>query len=234
MIYVALGLLGVVLAVLVFNDGQTHVVGLEPDQLAGLAGGGALLAMIVAGFWGEFRSRMGENLRALLIWAVLGLVCIGAYAYRDEARELGNRIMGELRPGSAATGPGGTVTITRRAGGDFQVRAQVRASSNGRTQSFVFDTGASTVVLTAENAAALGLTPKDSEYSVRVSTANGTTVAAPVFLDSISVGDITVKRVSALVSRPGALFDNLLGMSFLSRLASYEVRGDRLVLRAAP
>ena len=89
-------------------------------------------------------------------------------------------------------------------------------------------------MLTAENAAALGLTPKDSEYSVRVSTANGTTVAAPVFLDSISVGDITVKRVSALVSRPGALFNNLLGMSFLSRLASYEVRGDRLVLRAAP
>lgn len=230
MIYVALGLLGLVLAVLVFNDGQTRVVGLEPDQLAGLAGGGALLAMIVAGFWGEFRSRMGENIRALLIWALLGLACVGAYAYRDEARELGNRIMGELRPGSATTGPGGTVTITRRAGGEFQVRGSV----NGRTQSFVFDTGASTVVLTAENAAALGLTPKDSEYSVRVSTANGTTVAAPVFLDSISVGDITVKRVSALVSRPGALFNNLLGMSFLSRLASYEVRGDRLVLRAAP
>ena len=230
MIYVALGLLGLVLAILVFNDGQTPVVGLEPDQLAGLAGGSALLAMVVAGFWGEFRSRMGENIRALLIWALLGLVVVAAYAYRDEARELGNRIMGELRPGSAANGPGGTVTVTRRAGGEFQVRASV----NGRTQSFVFDTGASTVVLTAENAAALGLSPKDSEYSVRVSTANGTTVAAPVFLDSISVGDITVKRVSALVSRPGALFDNLLGMSFLSRLASYEVRGDRLVLRAAP
>lgn len=230
MIYLALALLGIVLAILVFSDGQSKVVGIEPDQLAGLAGGGALLAMVIAGFWGEFRGRIGENLRALLIWAVLGLVCVAAYAYRDEARDLGSRVIGELRPGSAAIGPGGTVTITRRSGGDFQVRASV----NGRMQSFVFDTGASTVVLTAENAAALGLTPKESEYSVRVSTANGTTVAAPVYLDSLTVGDITLKRVSALVSRPGALFDNLLGMSFLGRLASYEVRGDKLFLRGTP
>ena len=230
MIYLALGLLGLVLAILVFNCTESRIVGMEPDQFAGLAATGALLAMVMAGFWGTFRSRMGESLRALAIWALLGLVCIAAYSYRDEAQEIGNRILGELRPGSATSGPGGTVTITRRSGGDFQVRAAV----NGTTQTFLFDTGASSVVLTAENAAAVGLTPKDSEYAVRVSTANGVTVAAPVFLDSLAVGNITLRRVSALVSRPGALSDNLLGMSFLSRLASYEVRGDRLVLRGAP
>jgi aspartyl protease family protein len=37
--------------------------------------------------------------------------------------------------------------------------------------------------------------------------------------------------VPALVSRPGALRENLLGMTFLDRLASFEVRGDRLILR---
>ncbi|KQP52640.1 TIGR02281 family clan AA aspartic protease [Methylobacterium sp. Leaf108] len=228
MIYLAIGVLGIALVALVLNHGEGRIVGLEPEQLAGLAGSGALLAMIAAGFWGEFRSRMGENLRALAIWGLLGLACVGAYAYRDEAREVGNRIVGELRPGSATTGPGGSVTIARRAGGDFQVRAAV----NGRVQTFVFDTGASAVVLTAENAAALSLTPKESEFSVRISTANGTTVAAPAYLDSLAVGDITLRRVSALISRPGALSDNLLGMSFLSRLGSYEVRGDRLTLRA--
>jgi aspartyl protease family protein len=38
--------------------------------------------------------------------------------------------------------------------------------------------------------------------------------------------------VPALVARPGMLGENLLGMTFLERLASYEVRGNRLVLRA--
>jgi aspartyl protease family protein len=56
-------------------------------------------------------------------------------------------------------------------------------------------------------------------------------MAAPVTLDSVSIGSITERRIRALVARPGALRDNLLGMTFLERLASYEVRGNRLILR---
>lgn len=230
MIYLALGTLGLALAVLVLNDGESRIGGLEPDQFAGLAGGGTLLAVIAAGFWREFRGRIGANLRALLIWGALGGAIVVAYAYREQAREVGDRVMAELRPGSARVGPGGLVTIIRRADGDFRIRAAV----NGRTQAFVFDTGASAVVLTAESAAGLGLTPKDGEFTVRVSTANGIAYTAPILLDSIAVGDITERRVPAFVSRPGALTTNLLGMSFLSRLSSYEVRGDKLILRGAP
>jgi aspartyl protease family protein len=42
---------------------------------------------------------------------------------------------------------------------------------------------------------------------------------------------VTERNVDALVAKPGALRENLLGMSFLERLASYEVREDRLILR---
>jgi aspartyl protease family protein len=227
MMYLALAVLGIVLVVLIATDGTSSIGGLEPDQLASVAVTGTLLTVIAAGFWHQFRDRMGESVKALLIWAALGLACVAAYSYRDQAREVGARLMGELRPGSAVTGPGGIVTITRRAGGDFTVRAEV----NGRTQAFVFDTGASAVVLTAENAAALGIRPTDSEYSVRVSTANGVALAAPIVLDSLGIGPITERRVPAMVSRPGALSGNLLGQSFLSRLPSYEVRGDKLILR---
>jgi aspartyl protease family protein len=102
---------------------------------------------------------------------------------------------------------------------------------NGRVQPFLFDTGASSVVLTAENAAALGLTPAPADFTARVSTANGITYAAPTQLDSLSVGTITERRVNAMVAKPGALSANLLGQTFLSRLSGYEVRGDRLILR---
>ncbi|GJE17513.1 retropepsin-like aspartic protease family protein [Methylobacterium marchantiae] len=229
MIYAALAVLLGIFGFLVLSDGSNTLMGLEKDELARLAFSGTLLTLLIAGFWHRFRDGMGENLKALMIWALLAVALVAGYAYKEEAGEMGNRIVGTLRPGSAVTAGDGTVTITRRADGAFSVRAEV----NGRMQVFQFDTGASSVVLTAENAAAIGISPAESDYGIRVSTANGVAMAAPVYLDSLTVGSITERRVSALVSRRGALSGNLLGMTFLDRLASYEVRGDRLVLRPA-
>lgn len=227
MIYLGLIALGLVLVILVATDGGPIAGVIEPDQLAGLTWGVAILGLVMAGFWHQFRDRMGANLRYLLIWGLLGLACIVGYSYRDTAQEVGARVMGELNPGSATVGPGGTVTITRRADGPFAVKAEV----NGSTQSFLFDTGASAVVLTAESAAALGIRPGEDAFTTRVATANGVTFAAPILLDSLRIGPIVERRVAAMVSRPGALSGNLLGQSFLNRLPSYEVRGDRLILK---
>jgi aspartyl protease family protein len=66
---------------------------------------------------------------------------------------------------------------------------------------------------------------------VPVATANGSALAAPVVLGSLSVGPITERNVPALIAREGVLHANLLGMTFLERLGSYEVRGNRLILR---
>ena len=60
------------------------------------------------------------------------------------------------------------------------------------------------------------------------------TRAAPVTLDRIGVGGIEERAVQALVAQPGQLRTNLLGMSFLNRLESWEVRGDKLVMRGYP
>ncbi len=51
-------------------------------------------------------------------------------------------------------------------------------------------------------------------------------------LDQIAIGPIVMRNVPALVARPGALDESLLGMSFLERLKSYAVERDRLVLVA--
>ena len=71
------------------------------------------------------------------------------------------------------------------------------------------------------------------KYSVTVETANGRTLAAPVTLDRLSVGGLSEREVPALVVQSG-LRNNLLGMSFMNRLESWEVRGDRLMMRAYP
>jgi aspartyl protease family protein len=55
-----------------------------------------------------------------------------------------------------------------------------------------------------------------------------------VTLDRLSIGDITERSVPALVAQGGQLRTSLLGMSFLNRLESWEVRGDKLMLRGYP
>jgi aspartyl protease family protein len=176
-----------------------------------------------------FRQRFTRVLESVLIWVVIALVLALGYTYRFELREVADRVMAELIPGRATTRRR-TVEIARGSGGGFSVAAQV----NGARVPMVLDTGASAVVLTQEAAKAAGLPLEVLNYSVTVETANGRARAAPVTLDRLSIGDITERSVPALVAQGGQLRTNLLGMTFLNRLESWEVRGDKLMLRGYP
>jgi aspartyl protease family protein len=68
------------------------------------------------------------------------------------------------------------------------------------------------------------------DFSGLAQTANGVSRVAPVMLDRVRVDDITVRDVPAAVAEKGALSTNLLGMSFLSRLKSFQLRGSELIL----
>ncbi len=68
----------------------------------------------------------------------------------------------------------------------------------------------------------LGIHPAASEFTALFKTANGTVRGAPVELDMVEVGDLMVRDVAAMVLPDGALSDNLLGLSFLSRLRRFE------------
>ena len=119
----------------------------------------------------------------------------------------------------------GTMTIERGANGHFRVDAVVE----GRRMDFLIDTGASSVVLRESDAARLGIHPARREYIVRASTANGVVMAAPVELQRVEVGSLTVRNVQAIVLPDEALTQNLLGMTFLSRVR-WQHRDGRLVL----
>jgi len=119
-----------------------------------------------------------------------------------------------------------TVKLRSDANGQFVFKAAV----NERLASFMADTGATYVVLTYEDAQRLGLSPQSLDFSVPVQTANGVIRVAPVTLDRVRVEDITVRDVPAAVAGKGVLATNLLGMSFLGRLKSFQIQGGELVL----
>jgi aspartyl protease family protein len=218
--------LGLALIVLIVRHDDGTIAGLDSHQFASLTFYAALLVFFGSFVVAMFRHRFREALEAALFWVVIALFLAAGYSYRAELGEIGNRMLSELVPGRPAV-RGLMVEIARGRGGEFRVSTQV----NGAHIPMVLDTGASAVVLTQDAAKAAGLPLELLAYSVAIDTANGRTHAAAVTLDRLAIGSIVERRVPALIAQPGQLKTNLLGMTFLNRLASWEVRGDRLVLR---
>jgi aspartyl protease family protein len=219
----------VVLFLLIVQQDDSGIAGLSRLDMSSLGVKVVIVVFLGALILAVFRERFTQALESALIWAVIAVLLAVGYTYRFELREVGDRILAELVPGHAAT-RGRVVEVARSASGSFAVVTQV----NGARVPMVLDTGASSVVLTQEAAKAAGLPLEVLSYSVTVDTANGRTRAAPVTIDSVAVGGIVERAVPALIAQRGTLRTNLLGMSFLNRLESWEVRGDRLVLRAYP
>ena len=222
--------LALTLIVTIARHEQDPIAGLSTDDWGSLAYHLALVVLIGGSVLVLFRERFSHALEAALFWIVVGFVLVFLYTYRTELRSVGDRVMAELMPGRAATRSAQTVEIVRGRAGDFQVAAQL----NGTRVAMALDTGASAVVLTQEAAKAAGLPLEMLNYSVQVDTANGRARAAAVTLDRLAVGGIIERAVPALIAQPGQLRTSLLGMSFLNRLESWEVRGDRLMMRGKP
>ena len=227
LLWVVLGAVLIALVVIIARRGED--AGLSEVDLGSLAQ--KIVILVVAGAVALmlFRERFAQALTAALFWVVLALVLVVGYSYRFELHDVADRVMAELAPGPATTA-GRTVQVARAASGDFAVTAQI----NGARVAMVLDTGASSVVLTREDAKAAGLPLEVLAYSVSIDTANGRTQAAPVTLDRVGIGGLVEHSIAALVAQPGQLKTSLLGMSFLNRLQSWEVRGDRLLLHAYP
>lgn len=219
-----------VLVVLIARHNRGPIAGLAANDYGALAYYLALIVFVGGAVLVLFRERFSLAVEAALFWIVVGFMLVFGYTYRAELRDVGERMLAELMPGRAAQRAARMVEIVRGRGGDFQVAAQI----NGSRVAMMLDTGATAVVLTQEAAKAAGLPLEVLSYSVNVDTANGRTRAAAVTLDRLAVGGIVERSVSALIAQPGQLRTSLLGMSFLNRLESWEVRGDKLMMRGHP
>ena len=102
---------------------------------------------------------------------------------------------------------------------------------NGTPIRAVVDTGATSTVLTSEDAQAAGFNPATLNFTIPVSTANGMARAAAVRTDEVAIGGIVRKDMPVMVAAPGMLSQSLLGMNFIGSLSGFDVRGDRMILR---
>jgi aspartyl protease family protein len=221
--------LAVALAALFLTPHDSRLFGLGRHEFASAAIGVSLLLWLALSGWRSARpSDIARLATAAMTWALLFIAATGFYAYRFEASEIFARITGELLPSEPQVERGGEVVINRRYSGEFAIAGRV----NNARVTFRFDTGASSVVLSAEDARRAGVETSRLVFDVPVATANGAAMAAETRLDQIAVGPIVMRNVPAMVARRGALDESLLGMSFLERLKSYTVERDRLILVA--
>jgi len=220
------------IGLIVYSEQQGGFAGLRTGDLAHLVFYGAMLLVVGATVFATFTGRLGEAFRAATLWLAIGSVLAVGYTYRVEMHAVAYRVLAELAPGYAVPlggEEGPSVEVARARDGDFNVRVEV----NGSRIPMLVDTGASSVVLTPEDAVAVGLPLEFLRYDIPIDTANGRGRAAAIVLDRIAIaGSIEERDVPALVASPGTLRHSLLGMSFLSRLASFEIRGEKLVMRA--
>lgn len=168
--------------------------------------------------------------RFLLVLLAMAATAGAMLAYKDpEQVARATDTVSELLRKRAAS-PARAVQIPRTQSGEFALKARI----NGVSAPMVIDTGATSVVLTYETAKAAGLPLELLEYDVDVETAGGHTRAARLTLDRLAIGKLVERSVPALVVPQGQMKTNLLGMSFLDRLESWDVHADRLMLHGYP
>jgi aspartyl protease family protein len=181
-----------------------------------------------------------NGLKLAAVWACMLGALVLTFLHFGELREsLGLKLApgdfgvfadtGEKAPSGASPGRqfDRTVEIRAASNGHFHTTAHV----NGRPIDVMVDTGATMVALTWEDARQAGLFLKNEDFRHKVSTANGSARVATVTLDSVSIGDITVRNVRAAVAEPGKLQTTLLGMTFLGELGRTEMTRGTLLLQ---
>lgn len=230
LLWLVLGAIAIGSALLLFSEDSGRVLGIEDEIFAHTLYLGTLGVVIAAGILGS-GLRFGQAVRSAALWLAIVLILVAGYQYRYEIQDVASRISAGLVPGSplSRTDADGRISVLleRLGNGHFEVRAVI----NDASVPVMIDTGATSTVLTYDDARRAGLNPQNLAYNIPVMTANGRTHAARATADEIRVGEIVRKRVPVLVADTGRLERSLLGMNFIGTLSGFDMRGERLILR---
>jgi aspartyl protease family protein len=171
-----------------------------------------------------------RNYAVMAILALVAAVIVPRLADRASGGPTDRPASGIMSAQRGAAAPqssdGRTFTVRQDNRGHYKVEGRV----DGRRMDFMVDTGATIIAIPEREAARLGIHPARREYTAQIRTANGIIRAAPTQLARVEVGGLVVRDVAAVVLPDGALSENLLGMSFLSRLRRFEIANGRLMM----
>jgi aspartyl protease family protein len=195
----------------------TGAAAAQTVQMAGRMGRKALL--VVDGQ--TVTLAVGETRAGVTLHALDGNAAEVGYGGQRHALSVGGapaRLAGDRgeRPS------GRSIVINAGPGGHFMAAGTI----NNRPVQFMVDTGATTVALGADEADRIGLDYRSGQRA-RLQTAGGPVVGHVLTLSAVTVGDVTLANVAAVVM-PAPMPYVLLGNSFLSR---FQMRRDNDQMR---
>lgn len=177
-----------------------------------------LLAMVLTWFVAQNRQSLGKTVQQALAWGLIFIGIVAAIGVWDDIRQT-------LRPTQSVITETGQIEVPRAPDGHYYLTLLI----NDKPIDFLVDTGASEVVLTSNDAERAGLALDNLIYSGRAMTANGEVRTALVKLDSVELGDVLDRGVTAWVNE-GEMDQSLLGMAYLRRWNRIEISDSALVL----
>lgn len=176
--------------------------------------GSALLVWVFA----SYRNRLSQAMQHAAIWALIFVGVVLAIGFADPLRQ-------QLFNDDPQAIDDKTIQLVQARDGHFYATLEV----NGQPIRFLIDTGATSMVLTREDARAAGIEVDRLAFTIRTRTANGESTAAPVRLNRVVLGPHVDNGVPATVAG-GDLGKSLLGMSYLELFSGFRREGDRFFI----
>lgn len=164
------------------------------------------------------RPPIGQTLRSIFAWVAIFGVGLAAVQYRDRLPDLG-RLLDDQEVVGRET------RIRMSPDGHFWARVTV----NGVGRRMLIDSGATLTAISEETAREAGIDTETGAIPIMLRTANGTVAARRGTADQVQVGSVRTEKLRVVVSSAFGDVD-VIGMNFLSRLASWRVEGRTLIM----
>lgn len=182
-----------------------------------------LAGVLIAAMIGR-RVPLVRTLTTIAIWGVLGALVVMLVRDRGRFDPYLSKVAGMLQADKQEV-VGKEVRIRMSRDGHFWVHARI----GGVERRMLVDSGATVTALSAQTAAAAGVEVEDTPFPVMLRTANGTVNAQTGTIRELRFGTIVARELAVVVS-PAFGDTDVIGMNFLSRLKSWRVEGQTLIL----
>jgi len=185
-----------------------------------------MVLVVTAGISRIRRDAIAQHLRYATIWAAIVAAVALGFAYRAELKDVADHLKIAFSGGSPVATGEHEMVIPQDESGAYVVIAKV----NGQRVLFMVDTGATDTVLSPDDARRLGVNMETLRFDREAETANGLGYGAHYAADTLQVGAIRFDDFKMTINK-APMSTSLLGMSFLSRLESFEFGRGKLTLK---